>query len=395
MHKNFSVYIVILLAFLTSSCQHSSTLSPTRQLHKTTKPICIVIDWPGYESLRSDPESLESFLKNSRKLNITHLLLEAKSSDGVWRLDQYTQLREVGEKMGIHMGATYPMFIPNSDKETEFPLQAHGAWKENGYTVRPGAEMKSKRLSVSSPMAFEQTKVEIEKILDDPSIELVLLTGFGYTASTSDISPSAKTDFESWYGGALKDWPEAVLGAKPPAYPTDVSNRGPYWPFWVRWRAENTLNHAVAIRAQAVTHAVQPAPILGVLVDAPYVMHQREGLNWASARKPLGSNFPWLDPGYSSTAAGHLFDAIALGYWRPDIVSAEEAKESSFAWWGSIEGSSLMAQQVKTEQSSTWGVIPVQDDYPWERGLVAASRLNDGLVLLNLSSMLSSESWDQ
>ncbi|MCC5877408.1 MAG: hypothetical protein JJU11_14405, partial [Candidatus Sumerlaeia bacterium] len=264
-----------------------------------------------------------------------------------------------------------------------------------GWQLTPLTDQLPAKTSPASPAARGEELRLFRELLRDHSLELILLSGFGFEDAQADLSPRARREFEQWRGGAVRNWPAAVLGDEPPTLPYGSEGRGPHWNAWVVWRARVLRDLLVMMKGELASEEFSPR--LGVLVDAPYPSHQRMGLNWASPETTAEVEHRWLPSDYGRrTASGHLLDVVALTFWQPDLINASVAERQGFAWWASIEGATSMGRRYRRQgELPPWFAIPVRRDSAWEAGVRGARITGGGLILFPASEFLKTPgNWD-
>lgn len=328
--------------------------------------------------------------------------MEARTSSGEWALGPagphataHTLLHSAAREAGLSLAGVLPAFMgAEPPPMEERPLRARWT-QEGGWSLVHLGEGLEARTSPASATARAHELETLRRLRDDPSLEFILLSGFGYEDALADLGPAGRLAFERWRGGAVRDWPGGILGERPPATPHGVEGRGPLWDSWVTWRGELLRDLLVRMRAEL---AIDPTPPrLLALVDAPYPAHQRLGLNWASPGTPAETEHAWLPRPYGrQTASGHLLDAVVLAHWHPRLLGIEEAGEEGFAWWASLEGSAALAHRYRGRQSlGPWFAFIAEEGNGWQGAVRLTPALGGGLVLLSSARFLENPGlWD-
>jgi hypothetical protein len=372
--------------------------------NRVLPPFVVVlwVDWAVAGSL-ADPATALDFCQNAKGSGVTHLALEARTADGREALGPdgvhetvEASLRSAAAQVGLPLAVVLPCFLPDpTSPPSDEPLKAR--WNGEGWDIQPLLpDSLPPKASPASEKARSHDLRLFTRLAEDPAFELVLLSGFGFEDSHADVSPTARSAFEQWRGGAVRDWPGEVLGNPPPITAFGREDRGPLWDAWVAWRARVLRDQLVRMRSEIGDQ--QAPPRLIAVVDAPYPAHQRQGLNWASPGTPAEVEHGWLAPDYGRrTAAGHLLDGVALLFWEPDLLNAPTAEAQGFAWWASLEGASALARRARRpDQSAPWFAVPMRPDSGWELGVRGARLMAGGVVLVGSSAFLAeSGGWEK
>lgn len=363
---------VLMLGLLTGCGARSRTGNRAPSL--PLRPIMVWISSDFAASIQT--EGMPALAGRLRQAGVTHLALEVVDRNGSSSADRFGPVREAASKAGLATAAVLPAFVPRLP-EDQLLLSQAGVWAEGTWQVRP---LEPPRLSPVHEESIARLAEQLAGI-GDP---IVVLGGFGFESSEADISLEARRAYESWAAQSVRDWPAEVLGSGMPTLPWGPTDRGPLWNSWTYWRADLMRRHLIRLRS--ITAAKGQA--LAVLVDAPYSVHQRLGLNWAAGTVTAAEDYPWLPPAYTGTAAGHLADAIILGYWEPTLIRREQALERGYAWWASVEGSTVSAGRIIPDGVARWGAVVVDDGANWPLAVRSASRLNSGLLLIPTDGFL-------
>lgn len=383
-------WLLLFAALFVSSCTSTGTPSRTRKGLSSALPVVIWIDHAGCRDLEQSPDRAASFFRLLARAGVTHAGFETRSHTGEDIIEEQQTLRLAASQAGLGEAAIVPLFIAGeADPKSWYSQEAR--WTGEQYEIQTIASRPAESPRRLSPAIAEVRAREIDHIqraAASPEVELVLLTGAGFGSETADLGPSARDAFAAWSAHAVKNWPQDVIGTHPPEIPFGPGRRGPYWDSWNRWRA-TVLRSFVADVDLSFVGSEHGSPRIAALVDAPYVAHQREGLNWAGPGPAPARDYDWLSPEYPSTAAGALLDAVVLGYWLPGIITAEDAENAGFAWWASMEGSTAGARQyLKDTSTEVWGAVSVESGTGWAQNVARGLETLDGIVIISASKLI-------
>ncbi len=372
------------------------------------KPAVLWIDWARCAEPLRDPDQALAFALSARDMGITHLGLETRDHSGVPVLggehryaESATALREAAAATGLRLALVHPLFLANAAAEDPAGLVHYAEWEEEGPAVRlfrPGSDdSPGTRLS---PALQDNRARELEVLGavlgTDLDFDVLILSEAGFPALESGVEPAARRAFELWSGLSFRRWPAEVLGDAPPPNPYMAEARGELWHAWLAWRATVWKDFLGALRRTAEEHhGPDGVPPITLLVDAPYPMHLRQGVNWASPARPVTEDFGWLPRGYETTGTGHLLDGVILGLWEPGLLTREQAEDAGFAWWASLEGSAALAERYRRGESAVWSAVPVGPG-GWARTAGAALEETEGLLLIGAGDLLENpEYWEE
>jgi hypothetical protein len=362
------------LLFL-SSCARQAP--PTVRPALPSRPVVVWIDAAWMHGELASPPRAELVLRSLADAGVTTVAFESLDWDGQPTSPQVTPLREQARKLGLATAAVVPCFTPKPDDPPS--LLSHVAtWDRGAWQVAP---LTPPRLSPAVVENQERLLAHLAT-LPDP---LVILSGFGFEDMAADVGPAARHSFESWSASSSRDWPSEVLASPPPRMPWGPEGRGPQWNSWTLWRADLLSKLMLRIRG-----ALPATTNLIVMADAPFQVHQRQGLNWAWPGSSTTAEHPWLVPQYGATSVTHLIDGLALTYWEPGLVKREEAMVQGYAWWASMEGSGSAAAQLLPSTVRPWSTVLVRPDGDWTRSITAARGLGGGVLIAGLGGKLVS-----
>lgn len=388
--------LLALLLLLAGGCGRLSPSpgTPARKRVLPPFPVVLWVDWQGTAPHLEDGDSARRLCLDARNAGVTHLALEARTASGQWALlpegefaSRHAILKAAARDTGLSLAAVLPSFMAAGEAEPAgAPLRA--LWEEEGWKLVPFGEGFESRTSPASATARARELQALRALRDDPALEFIILAGFGYEDALADFSPEARQGFERWRGGSVRDWPRSVLGDHPPSAPFGREGRGVHWDSWVTWRGELLRDLLVRMRAELSTDPTPPR--LLALVDAPYPVHQRLGLNWASPGTPAEREHAWLPSAYGrQTASGHLLDAVILAHWHPGLLGTGQTEEQGFAWWASVEGSMALAHRYRgREHPAPWLAVVLEENNGWEETVGRAPTLGGGLLLISASRFL-------
>lgn len=394
---HLALLLLIAACLMASGCggRYTSGDTPTRSRALPGFPVIMWVDWAGTgEHFAGDPAAAMEFCRQARDAGVTHLALETRTSTGRDAIGEYgahgdgeRNLRLAAREHGLRLAALVPAFLSTDEGFNNPPRRAR--WMDGeGWKISPLTEQLPAKSSPASPQARTEEIRHLRELLQDSSLELIFLSGFGFEDTHADLSPLARREFEQWRGGSVRRWPDAILGDEPPSLPYGSEGRGPHWNAWMTWRARVLRDLLILMKGELASEEFPPR--LGVLVDAPYPSHQRLGLNWASPETMAEVEHRWLPSDYGRrTAAGHLLDVVALTFWQPDLVNSSTAERQGFAWWASIEGATSMARRYRRpNELPPWLAIPVRRDTQWEAGVRGARLMGGGLVVFPASEFV-------
>lgn len=351
-------------------------------------PVMLWCDVAGSRESLSEPEQARAFARQAASAGVTHLALEMP--------DDWTELRLAAAESRLRLAAVLPLFRADDGAAGE-PVVQKAFWTGEAFEIRPlSSAGLPDFLSPASASARDANAEAVRAIAADPLIETIILSGLGFQDTLADLGPRGRVAFESWTGITMRRWPEDVIGEKPTPLPIGPWTRGQYWDAWMLWRASVLKEHLIELYAAATLPGALERPRLAVLVDAPYPAHQRMGLNWAAARSNATTDYRWLPEGYDAMAAGHLMDALVLGFWEPGLLTASDAEREGFAWWASVEGATAAALRYRGEGTTLLGAISADDGGTlWPSAARVSLQRTGGVVLLPASHFLANpEEWE-
>jgi hypothetical protein len=361
----------------------------------TGKPVILWIDWEGSARAFASPGEAGTFCQLARAAGVTHLALEARDADGARALGPKgtrsaaeANLRAAAKGNGLRLAAVLPMFLASPDAPAE-SLSCRAVYTGDRYEARTGVPGFPRRLSPAIAANREGEVEAVRRLAGDGSFDVILLSGCGFEDSLADLGAAARKQYESWSGYVLRRWPEEVIGERPGPLPFGPQGHGPYWDNWMLWRASVLRDLVIRLREAAASRPSGTPPQLALLVDAPYPAHQREGLNWAGPSADPITDFPWLPSEYAQGGAGHLVDAVALGFWAPGILSTEDAQRADMAWWASVDGASSAARRYVPAGTKRWGAVVVSRTSEWTPTMSRAAQLNDGVVVIGAGTLVA------
>lgn len=386
---------MIMLALLAACASRQRVGSAiSRDMDFPLRPVILWVDWAGCAGILSHAEAADAFCRNARAAGVTHLALEARTGDGTWAIGraspfmgQELNLRAAAKRNGLRLAAVLPMFLADGDS-TALQMQQSAQWSGDRYNLQAGSSELPRLVSPADAAIRSREVTAVGRLAGDPSLEVVILSGFGFQDSLSDLGPAGHSGYEAWSGFVVKHWPEGVTGSAPPTLPFGPEGRGPYWASWSQWRAGLLCDLLLQIRGAVVAHGGTNPPRLAVVADAPYPAHQRQGFNWAAPTMQPIADYPWLQPEYASTGGGHLLDAMVLGFWVPDVVTTGDAAAAEYAWWASVDGASGAAQRYLPPNTKRWGAVAPDGQYRWGRAARRIVEANDGLLVISAGKMV-------
>ncbi|CAN5480298.1 hypothetical protein BH09SUM1_BH09SUM1_28830 [soil metagenome] len=399
-------FAFLFLALLTTACgggakksaavKKGAPLVAPQSPAPVQQPIVVWIDRATTLAGFTNAVNARDFVRSAKAAGVTHLAVE----EPVWNATaspSQTQgaewLQKGMQAEGIRQASVVPLFS-TADVQDTSTLSHHAAWNGKKYIVAPQTP---ERFSPADRPTQLRELDRLKKIASDPTVDVIVLAGLGFEDTNADVGPVARAAFESAVNSRVRRWPSDVLGGgttAPAAFGPD--GRGPVWNAWMQWRADVLRRFLLQCgSAIASARSGEPAEMI-VLVDAPYPAHQRQGLNWSA---PLNmtcmTDNAWLPPEYANTASGHLPDAVALGFWRPDLLRQRDAELAGVGWWGSVEGASVAGRRYLDTKTKLWGAVPVAADNGWAAAARADVKFNDGLLLISGREFVASpKNWE-
>lgn len=372
----------IMLMLLCCACA-GRKVSGTVAEKSPRKPVVV---WLDESFQRNAASTLPQWMADARAAGVTHVAFEARDASGAF-IDPVGKkaARAAASAAGLRIAAVLPLFIADANTGEEL-LSQRAVWNGTAYELRAGDGSTPRRTSPAIAANRQREAATVRTLAGEERLDYIIVSGCGFEDTLADLSPAARRAYESWAGISTLNWPYEIIGANPGSAPIGPAGRGPLWSTWMLWRATTMRDFLFSLREAATSARPGAAPQLVVLVDAPYPAHQREGLNWAAAQSPAISDFPWLAPNYSATAAGHLADVVALGFWST-ALTAEDAQRTGNAWWSSVEGASAAARKYLPSGTKRWGAIVVDSEDDWEAAASRAYQLNDGLILIGAKNL--------
>lgn len=369
-------------------------------------PAVLWVDWARCGEPLRDEEQALAFALATREMGITHLGLETRGHDGESVLgsghphhQSLLAVREAARAADLRLALIHPLFLAPGDTDSARLLH-DTEWQDGGPAARlfrpAGEDTPGVRLSPALPANRELEMQALAEVLQaDLDFDFLILVEGGFPSVESDVGPAARHAFELWSGLSFRQWPAEVLGTSPPPNPYMAEERGELWNAWLAWRA-GLWREIISSLRRTVEDGPGPAPPIALLVDAPYPMHLRQGINWASPARPVTEDFGWLPHGYETTGTGHLLDSVVLGFWEVGMQTREEASEAGFAWWVSMEGAVALAERYRRGGSAIWAAIPAGGEGNWADAARSALEETDGLVLISAGDFLETPAlWEE
>ncbi|MEO8376973.1 MAG: hypothetical protein ABI579_04820 [Candidatus Sumerlaeota bacterium] len=379
--------MLLCVVMLAAAC---GAKKPTALSNDTTPapPRKPVIVWLDESFQRQQGASLAQWMADAHAAGVTHVAFEARDASGVFIDPQKkSAARAAASAAGLRIAAVLPLFVAEQNTPDSL-LSQRAVWNGNAFESNTGDGKTPRRLSPVVTANRQREADAVRVLASDDRADYIIVSGCGFEDTLADLSPAAREAYESWAGISTLRWPLEIIGENPGYAPIGPAGRGPLWSNWMLWRATNMRDFLFSLR-EAVNVAPGGAHAqLVVLVDAPYPAHQREGLNWAGAQSTAISDFAWLGSAYKGTAAGHLVDVVALGFWKT-ALTAEDAQRDGDAWWSSIEGASAAARKYLPPETKRWGAIVMGQNENWRAAASRAYQLNDGLILIGAKNLQS------
>lgn len=381
----------LLLSFIAGCAMFGDKPADERVVPFAGEPAILWVDWAGTRDRLAREGMAREFCRAVKAARFSHLGLEARGPAGldIWA-DQET-LRQCAAEEGLRLAAILPLFLANEQLPVE-KLSHAAVWDGERYNVVPLAP-RGAVPGLRTPALEENRERELQwirGIVEEPGIDILILSGLGFGDSLADVGPAARDAFASWSGVSIRHWPAEVIGGGPGPLPYGSKGRGSLWAAWTSWRADVLQRFLVDVRTTLYESAGDSPPKLAALVDAPYPMHQREGFNWAGPQANVSGDFGWLPRQYNAqTGAGHLVDAVILGFWEPGLATAGDAEREGYAWWASVRGAMALGQRYAAPGCRIWGAILIEDGAEWDRSALAIKEYGEGLVVLPGSAYLN------
>lgn len=338
------------------------------------RPVTVWIDSAWMRGELAEATQAALVMQELRDAGVTSVGFEAIDWQGASTESIRAPLRSIAESAGLEVAAILPCFTPRADDPPE-ALSQYARWTGDAWSVEA---MVPSRLSPVHPIGQQRLLDQLAGLTEST----VILAGFGFEDSTADVGPAARLEFERWSAFANRSWPDDVLGVAPTRLPWGPEGRGPRWEAWTTWRADVLSKLLFRVRTSMPGNAR-----LVLLVDAPFQVHQRMGVNWAAPTPQMLADHPWLPREYAATSVSHLLDAVALGFWAPELVRRTDAIESDHAWWASIEGSASASTRLVVPGTRLWTAVPVDGD-GWDKRIAAARSPGGGVLIIGLAGKI-------
>ena len=225
----------------------------------------------------------------------------------------------------------------------------------------------------------------------------IWLEGVGFPDVWSGFGPVARTQFESWLEGKVKNWPDDVLVR---LGRDDSLKAGHYLRQWLLWRAL-AMKRFLKEAANTVHRANRDVTV-GVVAGGWLPRSYQQGLNWAPQSYKWTSR--WLPPDYGSASCAGEMDRLGVGLFFPYIREKDAKKgmraaaeaEGFDAGWFSVEGCVKRVAAFQELSGKVTGVVHAgiwgKDLRQLERALKAARRLGSVLVL-DASALNEMHAW--
>lgn len=198
----------------------------------------------------------------------------------------------------------------------------------------------------------------------------------------SDFSTAAKKAFEDYAGVIVENFPDDIYkykGNDPWGYIPGV-----HYNKWLEWRASVIKRYVSDIRAAA--KALKPKMGIEYWAASWLWSLYGTGQNWAASTSSWADNFWWGGKGYSAQGFGEHLDRFMVGAYLEDIYGAhiQGTAENAIAF-------ARKAVSPSTELLSSFHVTG--KDYPVEDAAYLNYRDADGLMVFDMSSLVSHNAW--
>lgn len=395
---SFICFLLLSSSMMGCNSLRNSPDIPTRALTiNRISPVILWLDAASCSPVLSNPKNANDFFRNAAHVGVTHVALETRDHQGNDILDDQKDLMASAKKHNLGIVALVPLFVTPADTDPE--KLAHVAhWTGETYEIQPLHQDSTfpKMLSPADKSVREQETQYILKVASLPEVECIILLNCGFGDLLSDLGPLARENFQNWSGFTCKNWPQDVIGNAPPSTPYAQGGRGPFWSNWILWRSIILRDFLLKLRGDLENSPIPPPPYLSVLVDAPYAVYQRQGLNWCKSGSPVETDMPWLPEGTDTSGCTHLIDSLALGFWEQDISSPEYAQLAGYAWWASLSGAITSARRYTENDVALWGTFEVKpDSLSWGSSAMEVRRLTNALLIFPASAFISQpKNWE-
>jgi len=306
----------------------------------------------------------------------------------------------------IEVYAVFSIFSEGHLIERKGPIYSdHSAWQTTVYviedeesTLMPVTEWGYGTAAFANPLLREVQDYEIaiiNEFIQKYNVDGLIFDKGRFSGIEADFSDYSKSEFEKFLGGGQKVswWPEEVYELKLVNDELEIVP-GPLFQEWLEFRSRSIQSFFKRLidSVRSVDTAIPVANFVG----AWYPTYYEYGVNWAGqANRPEED---WASRDYHRTAVAEMFDYLIVACFFPR-TTMEEAENVGADWWMSVEGSSIIAQEVVGQASPVHASLMVEqfkdnaDNF--KKALRTALKLTEGLYVYDFSQIEKYKYWDE
>lgn len=302
--------------------------------------------------------------------------------------------------------AVFPIFSEGHMIERKGPIYTtNPAWQTTVYvieddepTLMPVSEWGYGTAAFANPLLREVQDYEITivtEFIQKYNVDGLIFDKVRFSGIESDFSDYSKNEFEKFLGAGQKVswWPEDVYELKLVNEELEIVP-GPLFQEWLEFRSR-----AIQLffkRLIDTLRNIDTAIPVASFVGAWYPAYYEYGVNWASeTNRP---NEDWASSNYHKTAIAEMLDYLIAACFFPR-VTMEEAENAGADWWMSIEGGSVIAQEVVSQVSPVHASVMVEqfkdNANTFKEALSTALKLTEGLYVYDFSQIEKYKYWDE
>ncbi|MGN1210279.1 MAG: alpha amylase family protein [Candidatus Cryptobacteroides sp.] len=433
--KKISAISIIIVAVLSMS-----VVSCRQDKPQTAKQCYMWFDCEANYATLSSPDSIRFYLEKCRSIGFDNVVVDVKSImgevlydskiapymgewEGVRRDPGYDMLAhfiKYGHEMGMKVFASLNVFAGGHNYfDRGIIYDTHPQWQSICYIdgkLVPISSVKTNYNGMLNPSNPEVRQYQLD-ILDEFArkyleVDGIIFDRVRYDEITSDFSELSKSQFETYAGVEVKNFPEDII-----SWYDDKGNLkkswtpGVHFKKWVEWRAG--VIHDFVADAHKVLKDANPSLLIGDYTGAWYPTYFHVGVNWASSEYDP-SQVPeyqwWATEDYHKTGYAEMLDVYMTGLYyslitKDDVDKAtgvvgqrsEAGMDNSLTYCYSIEGGAELARLV------TKGVVPVigsiyveqylGDFTPFGPAVEQALKSTDGVMIFDIVHLNKHHLW--
>lgn len=342
------------------------------------------------------------------KSNFAPRLLDWKNTRLPVDIDVVQTFLNESRIRNLQVYAVFSLFSEGHMLERRGPIyNDHPNWQTTVYVVE--AEEKEPKVmpitewgygatAFANPLLKEVQDYQISLVaefLQKYKVDGIVFDKARFSGIESDFSDYSKQQFEQFLGQGQKLhwWPDDVYQLQFINEEWEIAP-GQLFRQWVEFRSKSIQSFFRRL-IDSVRQIDSSLPISN-FVGAWYPTYYEYGVNWSSE-----TNIPeedWASRDYYKTALAELFDSLVVGCFFPRIT-IEEAENVNADWWMSVEGSSIVANEVVNGARPVYASIMAEqfkaNGDEFKKAMETAANLTDGLYVYDFSQVEKHKFWDE